>query len=134
MSELPDSKNYFSPRWSPTGQYIAAVTKDSTKIVLFDTKSRTWSDLTQPTMGVIGYPSWSHDGQYIYFDTSFNEDPGFFRIRVADRKLEKLCSLKDVRRLSSNFGSWAGLAPDDSPLLIRDISSQEIYALDWQEP
>jgi hypothetical protein len=26
------------------------------------------------------------------------------------------------------------LAPDDSPLVARDTSSQEIYALDWQAP
>jgi len=26
------------------------------------------------------------------------------------------------------------LAPDDSPLALRDISSYEIYALDWQLP
>jgi hypothetical protein len=29
---------------------------------------------------------------------------------------------------------WTGLAPDDSPLLIRDASSHEIYAMDWQAP
>ena len=28
------------------------------------------------------------------------------------------------------FGQWTGLRPDDSPLLVRDTSSQEIYALD----
>jgi len=26
------------------------------------------------------------------------------------------------------------MAPDDSLLLVRDTSSQEIYALDWQAP
>jgi hypothetical protein len=26
------------------------------------------------------------------------------------------------------------LAPDDSPLLLRDTGTQEIYALDWQVP
>jgi hypothetical protein len=26
------------------------------------------------------------------------------------------------------------LAPDDSPILLRDIGSQEIYALDWDAP
>ena len=33
---------------------------------------------------------------------------------------------------SANFGPWGGLTPDDSPLVSRDISSQEIYALDWE--
>jgi hypothetical protein len=30
------------------------------------------------------------------------------------------------------FGYWLGMAPDDSPLLLRDTGTQEIYALDWQ--
>ena len=32
------------------------------------------------------------------------------------------------------FGYWLGMAPDDSPLLLRDTGTQEIYALDWEEP
>jgi hypothetical protein len=32
------------------------------------------------------------------------------------------------------FGSWTGLDPDNSPLVLRDTSTQEIYALDWDAP
>jgi hypothetical protein len=32
------------------------------------------------------------------------------------------------------LGPWSGLSPDDSPLLLRDISSQDVYALDWDAP
>jgi hypothetical protein len=32
------------------------------------------------------------------------------------------------------WGMWFGLAPDDSPLLLKDTGSQEIVALDWQVP
>ena len=39
-----------------------------------------------------------------------------------------------MRRYWGPFGPWTGLGPDDTPLLVRDISSQEIYALDWQAP
>ena len=39
-----------------------------------------------------------------------------------------------VERRAGSFGSWTGLAPDDSPLALRDISTYEIYALDWQLP
>jgi hypothetical protein len=31
-------------------------------------------------------------------------------------------------------GSWSGLAPDGTPLFVRDTSTQEIYALDVQFP
>lgn len=69
----------------------------------------------------IGYPSWSHDGQYtLYFDTTLTDDPAFFRVRISDRKLERLVSLKGMRRFWGQFASWTGLAPDDSLLLVRD--------------
>jgi hypothetical protein len=100
--------------------------------MLFQLSAQKWTELV--ALPVVGYPSWSRDGQYLYFDTEFTEDPAFFRVRISDRKLEKLLSLKGMRRFLGELGSWTGLAPDDSPLLARDISSQEIYALDWQAP
>lgn len=130
-SFLPGTSGLFSPRWSPDGRYIAAVTNDSLKLMLFNLSSRQWQELANSP---IGYPSWSHDGQYIYFDTALNEDAAFFRVRISDHKVERLFSLKGLRRYWGPFGPWTGLAPDDSPLLARDISSQEIYALDWQVP
>ena len=131
ISPLPDTQQLFSPRWSPDGRYIAALTNDSLKLMLFDRASQKWQELASIP---IGYPSWSHDGEYLYFDTSLSEDAAFQRVRISDRKLERLFSLKGIRRFWGPFGSWTGLAPDDTPLLVRDISSQEIYALDWQAP
>ena len=131
ISPLPDTQQLFSPRWSPDGRYIAALTNDSLKLMLFDRASQKWQELASIP---IGYPSWSHDGEYLYFDTSLSEDAAFQRVRISDHKLERLFSLKGIRRFWGEFGSWTGLAPDDTPLLVRDISSQEIYALDWQAP
>jgi len=34
--------------------------------------------------------------------------------------------------ITGYYGIWLGLAPDDSPLLLRDAGSQDIYALDWE--
>jgi Tol biopolymer transport system component/DNA-binding winged helix-turn-helix (wHTH) protein len=131
VSLLPDAKGLFSPRWSPDGRHIAAVTNDAEKLVLFDRMTQKWEDLVSMP---IGYPSWSHDGQYIYFDTTLTDDPAFFRFRISDHKLERLFSLKGLRRYWGEFGPWTGLAPDDSPLLTRDTSSKEIYALEWKAP
>ena len=64
----------------------------------------------------IGYPSWSHDGQYLYFDSTLDStggDSAFFRIRISDRHLERLASLKEIHRLWGPHSEWSGLAPDD---------------------
>lgn len=34
----------------------------------------------------------------------------------------------------ADWGKWVGPGPDDSPLLVRDLSTAEIYALDWEAP
>jgi Tol biopolymer transport system component/DNA-binding winged helix-turn-helix (wHTH) protein len=134
ISNLPESDNYFSPRPSPDGKYIASITRNSDRLVLFDLKTRRWSDLTTPPFGPVAYPNWSRDGDYIYFDTMFGDDSGIFRVRVADRKVEKIASMGGMQRYEANLGPWSGLAPDNLPLITRDISNQEIYALDWQAP
>jgi Tol biopolymer transport system component/DNA-binding winged helix-turn-helix (wHTH) protein len=131
VSPLPGAKQLFSPRWSPEGRYIAALTNDSLKLMLFDRVNQQWLELASLP---IGYPSWSSDSQYIYFDTALSDDAAFYRVRISDHKLERLFSLKGLRRYWGPLGPWTGLAPDDSPLLVGDISSQEIYALDWQAP
>lgn len=129
VSPVPGGENLFSPRWSPDGRYIAAITTDSQALMLFDRTNQQWTELVRRS---IGYPSWSHDGQYLYFDSILTEDPAFFRVRISDHRLERLVSLKDIHRYWGPNAEWSGLGPGDSLLVTRNIGSPEIYALDWQ--
>ncbi|HXW90966.1 MAG TPA: hypothetical protein VEK33_10515 [Terriglobales bacterium] len=126
-STLPGSEGLYSPRWSPDGRYIAAITADQASLRLYEVATGNWIELAKFH---IGYPSWSRDSKYIYFDG--NDSPAFYRVRVSDRKLDRLVSLTNVRRAGTY--EWTGLAPDDSPLLLRDVGTEEIYALEWQAP
>jgi eukaryotic-like serine/threonine-protein kinase len=130
LSLISGSGGLFSPRWSPDGRYIAALSGDSTKLLVFDFQSQKWTELAK--VG-IGYPTWSRDSKYIYFD-SYGTDPAFFRIRASDWKIERLFALQLAMRTAGNFGTWTGLAPDGSPLIQRDAGFDEIYALDWEAP
>ena len=58
---------------------------------------------------------------------------GCDEVRISDRKVEQLIDLAEITS-TGNVGPWLGLAPDDSPLLLKDTGTQDIYALDWQEP
>jgi Tol biopolymer transport system component/DNA-binding winged helix-turn-helix (wHTH) protein len=129
LSPLPGGEKFFSPRYSPDGRYIAAITTDSQALMLFDRTSQQWTELVRMS---IGYPSWSHDGQYLYFDADLTEDPAFYRVRISDHQLERLASLKEIHRYWGPNAEWSGLGPDDSLLVTRNIGSHEIYALDWQ--
>jgi Tol biopolymer transport system component len=131
VTVIPDSKNLFATVTSPDGRYIAGPSIDSQKLLLYDFGSRTWSELLKMN---VGSTNWSKDSKYIYFDTGLSENPAFYRVRVADRKLERLTDLKGFRRMVFGWLPWSGIAPDGSPLLLRDISSQEVYALDFETP
>ena len=59
---------------------------------------------------------------------------GIYRVRLSDRKVERIVSDKEVGRIFGASGDWVGLTPDDSPVVMRDVSLTEIYALDWEAP
>jgi Tol biopolymer transport system component len=134
VSVIPGSENLFSPRWSPDGRYLAALPEDSKKLVLFDFKLGKWSDwINEPE--AIGFPTWSRDGNYVYYDTISTDHPTFRRAGVKQTRSELVLDLKDLNRYSLTLvGAWNGLAPDGSPLFVRDLSTDEIYSLDLELP
>jgi dipeptidyl aminopeptidase/acylaminoacyl peptidase len=132
-TELAGSRGRCCPRWSPDGRYIAALPDDNQTLLIFEVATQKWRRVADK-LGTIGFITWSPDSRYLGFDTLLTADPGFYRLRVADWHLEELIHLKSVHRFYDTEGPWSGMAPDGSPLLVRDISTQEIYALDWQVP
>ena len=73
----------------------------------------------------------SQDSKYLYFATG-GAEPKAQRLRLADRQIETITSLKDFRRVvvdSVEQSTQLDLAPDGSPVFARDIGTQEIYAL-----
>ena len=130
-TKLPGSDGLYSPRWSPDGRSIAAITLDSLKLKLFDLATQQWTELANV---FVAYPTWSRDGRYLYFNGIQDNTEGYYRVQVSDHKLERLFSLKGFQAAGGAFGNWSGLGPDDLPLLVRDASIQEIYALDWDAP
>ena len=127
VSTLPGSTGLFSPRWSPDGRYIAAMPFDSRSLMLFDFQAQKWEEIAKISMG---FPSWSKNSDYVYFLREENQ-PSVMRVRLRDRKIEEVADLKNFRQ-AGFYSVWLGMAPDDSPLLLRDTGTQEIYALDWQ--
>ena len=122
---IPGSADLFSPRWSPDGRYLAAVGWEISRLKVFDFKTGIWSELAQG--GPADCPEWSADSQFIYF-RRVSGDTGLFRVRPSGGRAEKIVDLKDWHD-AGWFGRYMGLDPTDAPLLLRDIGSEDIYAL-----
>ena len=127
VSDIPGSDELWVPNWSPDGRYLSAISRDAKHTKLFDFKSSQWSDLIE---GLMPTNLFSHDSKFVYYEDT---DSVVHRISLPDRKSQLVMNLKDLPRPSMPYWSaWLGLTPDDSILAMRNVGTQEIYALDWQ--
>jgi DNA-binding winged helix-turn-helix (wHTH) protein/Tol biopolymer transport system component len=138
LRTLPGSKGLWTPRWSPNGRYIAALALgDEAKgqrlvycpaLLVYDFKTRRWTRLDKAKEAC--NLAWSRDSQYVYFHTA-SPDLGLYRAHVLSKKVERLASLGGFAAMNDD---WIGVAPDGSPLVMKDTYIDEVYALDVQWP
>jgi len=127
VTTIPGSVGLFSPRWSPDGQFIAALPFDNRGMKIFDVAAQRWSAL--PDKEGIEYPTWSRDSKMIYY-LRLGGEGGLFRIHVMGGEAERIHDMKDWHSTGSG---WMGLDPTDAPLMLRDIGSSDVYALTLEE-
>ncbi len=125
ISPILNSEGYFSPRLSPDGRYISAFSQSSSELLLFDLKTNRWSSLAKGEL--FSYNLWSSDGKYVYMRVN---SPAIARVRIQDARMEEVVSVKELPQVVDMFAGWIGLTSDNEPIVIRDRSTQEIYALD----
>ena len=131
ITPLPESEGLCCPRWSPDGRYLVAARHWGEVLEVYEFATQKWRVILNgpsPT----GYIEWSSDSKEIMFDSLDRPDPTFYRLRISDLRLQTVAAIGDIRRYYSEFGPWSGAAPDGSPLLVRDISNEEVYALELQ--
>jgi serine/threonine protein kinase/Tol biopolymer transport system component len=133
VTKVAGSEEMWSPRWSRDGRRILALPRTADRLLMFDVAKQKWTELAKTP---VSYPEWSRDGNTIVFLARSKGAPatGIFRLRVSDHKLEQMASLRQLEQSPVDWGDWAGLAPDDSPILLREAGTPDIYALDWDAP
>jgi eukaryotic-like serine/threonine-protein kinase len=127
ISDVPNSQGMWTPHWSPTGRFLAGLSAPGWRVMLYDFDTQRQTELFGQRGG---FPTWSPDGQFVYF-TSTGEDQAWWRVRVRNRKLERVARMRDLRLRSDIFFS---VAPDNLLITTRDVSSDQIYALEWKAP
>ena len=134
-STVPGSRGLFSPRWSPDGRHLAALSSDSKKLMLFDFEIRKWTDWLRAEDGTVGYPVWSKDGKSIYIERFYAS--GAFPAqahagRVAIKTVSFLERTVSLRRVVGNLvgrGSRRKRARRARHQFARDLRARSSVAL-----
>jgi Tol biopolymer transport system component/DNA-binding winged helix-turn-helix (wHTH) protein len=128
--ELPGSQGLFSPRWSPDGRYIAALSLDMMRLMLFDMTTRTWRLLVQQS---VADPVWSQDSRSLFFHTYVQKSQTIYRIGVPGGKVEHVADLEDLHFADAVDYQFAGITPRDVPLVNARMSTANIYSTQLQK-
>jgi len=129
LSIIPGSAGLFSPRVSPDGRYIAAISGDLTKLKLYDIQAKTWSDWQTLESGAMNYPVWSADSKSIYFDDLVSGEGAYCRAKIGENHYETIFLQRGIERYLGPFGPWSGRTPDGSVLFVQESSTREVYEL-----
>lgn len=128
---LPGTDGVRSPVWSPDGKSIVA--KSGRDLVLYDVESETLTVILEKVM--YHYTYWSSDSKALYLVDSFivGRERSVYRFNIEDQSLSKIAEVGRVRNTWGTAGQWIGVKSDGTPLLLRDQSIHNIYALDWDQ-
>jgi Tol biopolymer transport system component len=133
-SLVPLPAGLLNPQWAGDDRLVAG-TENFTKLMIFDVRAQQWSELV--SFASPGYVvNWVHTPDYKSVDyVTGGADPMLFRVRLADRKIETITSLKGLHRATGPaWNTEISVAPDGSAVFTRDIGTQEIYALKVKWP
>jgi Tol biopolymer transport system component len=134
ISALPQSEGLFSPHWSPNGRYVAAMSLNQRKLMLFDFATQSWTELAHSTdqnPKWFGSPRWSPDGEHLYVDEAAKGV--VMRVDTRTRKVEEIVDVKTIDPTSQGCGFF-NVAGEGAIWIDCDRISADIYALDLDLP
>jgi len=125
VSEVPGSDGLFSPRWSPDGRYIAALSLDQRQVRLFDVAAHTWRTLNIPSGAD---PVWSSDSHYLYVHASLDPAQPIDRISIPDGHVQEIVRLSNSSESDAVDYVFGGLTSDNVPLVRARIFTGNVYS------
>jgi hypothetical protein len=81
------------------------------------------------TSSPVGYPAWSLDNKYVYFENPTST--AWYRVDVERRRVELLQKLPGLETALNSSG-WVGMTPDGTVISARAVNSSNLYALELE--
>jgi len=127
ITSLPGSEGLFSPRWSPDGRYIAAISLDQRNLMLFDFAKKTWRLLAQTS---VADPVWSADSSAIYIHAFMADTQPIYRVDIPSGHLQQVADLASFRAGEVADYFFCGVTPDNVPMVRERSLTGNLYSLD----
>jgi Tol biopolymer transport system component/DNA-binding winged helix-turn-helix (wHTH) protein len=127
IEAVPNSDGLFSPRWSPDGRYIAALTLDQRQVRLYSVASHAWTTLD---IASGADPIWSADSRFLFVHASLDPSQPIDRISIPDGHVEQVVRLADSPTNDAVDYVFGGLTMDNRPLIRARVFTGDFYSLD----
>jgi Tol biopolymer transport system component/DNA-binding winged helix-turn-helix (wHTH) protein len=124
---VPHSEGFFSPRWSPDGKWIAALTLAQNKVMLFDVANQRWSELASTSASD---PNWSSDSKAILVHAFLAENQPILKISVPGGQVKVVASSADFHSGEPADYFFGGLTPEDLPLVRPRVGTGNLFTMD----
>jgi Tol biopolymer transport system component len=127
---VPESQGLGTARWSPNGQYIAALDSAHRALTVFDMAGQRWRTLAN---GINGNDvSWSSDSLYVYTKSSMTGHAEILRVPVTGGAAQTVLNLEALSKSPGQLDTWFSLTPDNALILNRWLNASEIFALNYR--
>jgi eukaryotic-like serine/threonine-protein kinase len=135
VTPFPGAEHLQFPKCSAQGRILAmqvvpAEPAEVARFQVFRPERGEWEALGPVRGGT--YATWTRNGEAFVGLNVLQLQ--IERYSLVARRTEILADARRLRLVTVGGYPWMGLAPDDSPLVTRDHSTGELYALDWEAP
>lgn len=128
---VPGSEGLFSPRWSPDGLWIAALSLNQKNLMLYDVGRRQWKELAATSAAD---PIWSVDSKSVYIHAFLDEKEPILKVSVPEGVIHVVADLNGFHNQETVNYFFGGLTPANEPLVEPRIGTGNLYTLDLKRP